>query len=309
MPMGMCEIMNALETPVYIERVSLADSAGVMRTRKAVSKGLKNQMEKKGFSFIEVLSPCPINWKMDPVSARRWITDVLESKYPVKKFRDADMLDAETSQARLPELDDTQLLELLEGGISLPEVRKDHSGFTQQRIKIAGFGGQGVLSAGVLLSQSAISEGLESSWLPSYGPEMRGGHANASVIISEENIGSPVVDDPTVLIAMNGPSLDLFEDAVESGGWIFVNSSVVERKVRRSDVHVCYVPATDIAKKEKILAAANIVMVSACLYHTHLLDITSLDAVIPLSVKRKEHIELNRRLIEQTITYLERGES
>ena len=218
MPMGMCEIMNALETPVYIERVSLADSAGVMRTRKAISKGLKNQIEKKGFSFIEVLSPCPINWKMDPVSARRWITDVLENKYPVKKYRDADMLDAETPQSRLPELDDAQLLELLEGGISLPEVRKDHSGFTQQRIKIAGFGGQGVLSAGVLLSQAAISEGLESSWLPSYGPEMRGGHANASVIISEENIGSPVVDDPTVLIAMNGPSLDLFEDAVESGG-------------------------------------------------------------------------------------------
>jgi 2-oxoisovalerate ferredoxin oxidoreductase beta subunit len=309
MPMGMCEIMDALETPVYIERVSLADSAGVMRTRKAISKGLKNQIEKKGFSFIEVLSPCPINWKMDPVSARRWITDVLESKYPVKKYRDADMLDTETLLTRLPELDDTQLLELLEGGISLPEVRKDHSGFTQQRIKIAGFGGQGVLSAGVLLSQAAISEGLESSWLPSYGPEMRGGHANASVIISEENIGSPVVDDPTVLIAMNGPSLDLFEDAVESGGWIFVNSSVVERKVRRRDVHVCYVPATDIAKKEKILAAANIVMVSACLYHTHMLDITSLEAVIPLSVKRKEHIELNRRLIGQTITYLERGES
>jgi 2-oxoisovalerate ferredoxin oxidoreductase beta subunit len=306
MPMGMCEIMEALETPVYVERVSLADSAGLMRTRKAIGKGLKNQMEQKGFSFIEILSPCPINWKMDPVSSRKWITQVLEKSYPVKKFRDRDLFEKQDNHDRLPLLDDSDLLKLLQGREVLPDLGRKHPGFAQQLIKVAGFGGQGVLSAGVLISQSAIAEGLESSWLPSYGPEMRGGHANASVIISDESIGSPVVDQPTVLIAMNGPSLDLFEDAVEPGGWIFINSSVVSRQVKRDDVNVCYIPATDIAKKEKILAAANVVMVTAFCHHTGLLNFETLRAVVPLSVKREEHIATNLRLIETTLAYLKK---
>ncbi len=303
-PIGMSEVMNALKAPVYIERVSLGSAAGVMRARKAIRKGLKNQMEHKGFSFIEVLSPCPINWKMDPVSARRWIVDVLEKHFPIQKFRDVtgDTKKGK-SHDRLPWMNDRQLVELLRGTEVLPDCQRAGHLLEEQRVKIAGFGGQGVLSAGVLLAKCGISEGLEATWLPSYGPEMRGGHANATVIIAQDNIGSPVVDDPNVLIAMNGPSLEAFEQSVVPGGWIFVNSSIVSGKVKRDDVHVRYVPATDIAKQENLLAAANVVMLTVYLVSTGVISIDTLRKVIPVSVKKKEFVDVNMRLIDRAAEF------
>ncbi len=303
-PIGMCEVMNALESPVYIERVSLGTPAEVMKTRKAIHKGLQCQLDHKGFSFIEVLSPCPINWKMDPISARRWIVTTLEKKYPVGCFRDRikDLSEGEKN-SRMPWLDDTEMVKLLRGSAVLPECTKYMNKMEEQRVKIAGFGGQGVLSAGVLLAKCGISEGLESTWLPSYGPEMRGGHANATVILSETHIGSPVVGNPNVLIAMNGPSLDTFEQTVVSGGWIFINSSIVTQKVQRDDVHVFTIPATDIAKEEKLLAAANVVMITAYLVKTGVLSVETLRKILPVSIKKHEFIDVNLRLIEQTIAY------
>ena len=112
---------------------------------------------------------------------------------------------------------------------------------------IAGFGGQGVLFAGKFLVNKGMLEGKEVSWLPSYGPEMRGGTANCSVIVSGEPVGSPIVDHPDVLMVMNLPSLDKYENAVQPGGMIFVDSTLVERKVLRDDVKTFYVPATGIA--------------------------------------------------------------
>ena len=98
----------------------------------------------------------------------------------------------------------------------------------------AGFGGQGILFSGKVLAYKGLTEGKNVSWLPSYGPEMRGGTASCSVIVSDSPIGSPIVSNPDVLIAMNLPSLDLYEDRVVSGGIIFVDSSLVERKVKRT---------------------------------------------------------------------------
>ena len=127
-------------------------------------------------------------------------------------------------------------------------------------ILIAGFGGQGVLFAGKFLAYKGILEDKNVSWLPSYGPEMRGGTANCSIIISENAVGSPIVSNPDILIAMNLPSLDKYEDAVAPGGQIYVDSSLIDRKVKRSDVEAFYVPATKLADENGLSSLANMII-------------------------------------------------
>ncbi len=132
----------------------------------------------------------------------------------------------------------------------------------------AGFGGQGILFSGKVLAYKGLMEGKNVSWLPSYGPEMRGGTANCSVIISDTPVGSPIVSKPDVLIAMNLPSLDLFENSVKEGGMIFVDSSLIERKVQRTDVKVFYIPATKIASDNNVSKLANMIIVGKVLKET-----------------------------------------
>ncbi len=125
---------------------------------------------------------------------------------------------------------------------------------------IAGFGGQGILFAGKFLAYKGLNDGINVSWLPSYGPEMRGGTASCSVILSDTPVGSPIVSKPDVLIAMNLPSLDKYEDTVVPGGTIYVDSTLVERKVRREDVKVVYIPATKMASDNKTPTLANMII-------------------------------------------------
>ena len=129
------------------------------------------------------------------------------------------------------------------------------------QILIAGFGGQGILFAGKFLANKGLLEGRQLSWLPSYGPEMRGGTANCSVVLSDEPVGSPIVNKPDVLIVMNLPSLDKYEAAVVPGDTIFVDSSLIGREVTRTDVRVFYVPATKLAQENGIATLANMIMV------------------------------------------------
>ena len=112
------------------------------------------------------------------------------------------------------------------------------------RFLIAGFGGQGLLFAGKFIAYKGMIEEKQVTWLPSYGPEMRGGTASCSVVISDEPVSSPIVDTPDILMVMNLPSLDKYEDSVAPGGTIFVDSTLIERKVKRTDVNVVYIPAT-----------------------------------------------------------------
>ena len=128
------------------------------------------------------------------------------------------------------------------------------------QILIAGFGGQGVLFAGKFLATKGLIEGKNVSWLPSYGPEMRGGTANCSVIISDDPVGSPIVNEPNCLIAMNLPSLRRYENSVVPGGMILIDSTLIEEKVERSDVSVFYVPATKMAKDEGFSTLANMIL-------------------------------------------------
>ncbi len=130
-------------------------------------------------------------------------------------------------------------------------------------IMIAGFGGQGVMAIGKTLAEAGMKEGKDVSWLPSYGPEMRGGTANCCVVISEDEIICPIVLEPTELIAMNLPSLLKFEPTVKAGGTIFVNSSIISEKITRQDVRAVYVPCLDIANELGNAKVANMVMLGA----------------------------------------------
>lgn len=129
----------------------------------------------------------------------------------------------------------------------------------------SGFGGQGILFAGKFLAYKGLIEDKQVSWLPSYGPEMRGGTASCSVIISDEPVGSPIVSNPDILVAMNLPSLDRYEDAVVPGGMIFLDSTLIERKVKRDDVSVFYLPATKLANDNKMPTLANMILIGKIL--------------------------------------------
>ena len=138
---------------------------------------------------------------------------------------------------------------------------------------IAGFGGQGVLRLGQLIAYAGMVDGREVSWLPSYGPEMRGGTANCNIMYSDAPIGSPIVTSATALITLNGPATDKFENTVRKGGDIFVNSSIVERKIERQDVNAYYIPANDIAIKLGNARIMNMVMLGAYLEKTNLFSV------------------------------------
>ena len=136
------------------------------------------------------------------------------------------------------------------------------------RFLIAGFGGQGILFAGKFLVNKGMMEGKQVTWLPSYGPEMRGGTANCNVIISDNPVGSPIVQNPNVLMVMNTPSLDKYEKTVVPGGKVFVDSSLVSRKVERTDVEVTYIPATKMAGEMGIPTLANMILLGAIVKST-----------------------------------------
>ena len=161
---------------------------------------------------------------------------------------------------------------------------------------IAGFGGQGVLFAGKFLAYKGLTDEKNVSWLPSYGPEMRGGTASCSVIISDSPVGSPIVSKPDILIAMNLPSLDKYEDSVAPGGIIFLDSTLIERQVRRTDVTVYRVPATQMASDNKIPTLANMIIMGKVLAVTGQFDdeagvTAGLKKVI--SAKRSDMLDVN----------------
>jgi 2-oxoisovalerate ferredoxin oxidoreductase beta subunit len=299
-PIGMAEVISSLKAPVFIERVSLASPSKILSAQKAVKKALLNQVERKGFSFVEILSPCPVNWRMEPVKALEWIAHDLEPVFPVKTFRDNSVTAVPIADyaSKHPWLNDTELLALFQQGKEQPRTSGTAARpVIDQFVKISGFGGQGVLSAGSMLAKCAVVEGLTATWLPSYGAEMRGGTANTSVIISSREIGSPVVNTPNVLLALNGPSLDVFEDTVQPGGLIIVNESIISRKVKRSDVTAIYLPASDLARKEGFIAGANTVMLTAYILASRIIPLDTFRSLIPLSVKKKQLADLNLKIV------------
>lgn len=174
-----------------------------------------------------------------------------------------------------------------------------------KQILIAGFGGQGILFSGKFLAYEGLLEEKEVSWLPSYGPEMRGGTANCSIILSDEPIGSPIVLNPDILIAMNLPSLDKYENETASGGQIFVDSSLIDKKVERDDVEVYYIPATRLASEEGLNGLANMIMIGHFIKKTGIIPYDNIrktmEKIVP--AKKIELLDLNIKAVELGYNY------
>ena len=173
------------------------------------------------------------------------------------------------------------------------------------QIMIAGFGGQGVLFAGKFLAYKGMVQNKQISWLPSYGPEMRGGTANCSVVISDTPVGSPIITNPDMLIAMNLPSLQKFVDAVVPGGVIILDSTLIDVKVERTDVKVFYIPATQMAKDAGFSTLANMILTGKALKE---MDIVSwegnretLESFIP--AKKANLIDINCQALQTGYDY------
>ena len=167
------------------------------------------------------------------------------------------------------------------------------------QILFAGFGGQGILFSGKFVAYKGLLEDVQVSWLPSYGPEMRGGTANCSVILSDDPVGSPIITEPDVLVAMNAPSLAKYVDAVVPGGQIYVDSSLIDMKVERDDVAVFYIPATQMAKDEGIGSLANMIIVGHLLENHPELSFAGTEEVVEKLVPAKKAAmkELNMKAL------------
>jgi 2-oxoglutarate ferredoxin oxidoreductase subunit gamma len=172
----------------------------------------------------------------------------------------------------------------------------------QNEIIVAGFGGQGVLFAGQLLAYAAMDEDKQVTWFPSYGPEMRGGTANCTVVIGDEEIGSPVVSNPTVVIAMNLPSMDKYEDTIKTGGLLLANQSMINHEPTRSDIRIALVPCNDIAEELGNPRLANMVMLGAMLANTDILPVESIEKSLREHLPKRHH-----HLIEHNLKALKRG--
>ncbi|MBQ4451447.1 MAG: 2-oxoacid:acceptor oxidoreductase family protein [Clostridia bacterium] len=166
-------------------------------------------------------------------------------------------------------------------------------------ILISGFGGQGVLFTGKFLAYEGLLENKEVTWLPSYGPEMRGGTCNCSVIISDTPIGSPLVPYPDVLIAMNLPSLDKFENDIVPGGMVFYDSSLIERGVARTDIRAFPIPATKMANDAGFATLANMIVMGKMLKETNMFPAETIDKTLAkvVSARKQNLLELNKTAI------------
>ncbi len=299
-PLHVSELLSTLEAPVYIERVGLGDNKQIAQAARAIRRGLENQVRGLGFSFIEVLSPCPTIWKLTPVEAQHWVRDVMEKTFPLGVYRDRTkerLAAAPLEPDAAPPLGDlVRILGVAEE--DLPEgntaaLARDRE--VNLELRIAGFGGQGVLLLGEMLAEAGLDAGLEVSWLPSYGPEMRSGTSNCHVRLSRQTIDSPLVTAPNLLVAMNEPSLRKFEKSVRSGGWIIYNGDEYPADCAREGVHVLAAPFTQLADELGDKRAANMVMLGALLEIAGALPQVSIDAALQRLVKNQRWVELDVR--------------
>lgn len=257
-PLHMCELINQLQAPVFIARVSFSNLAKARQARLAIRKALEIQRDGKGYAFVEVLMSCLTNQKQTVEESIRFVAEQMEKEFPLGTFRDA----AATAQP-IVRMESDYRKETLDRLMNLdvdhaPDAQPDPAAPTFS-VKVAGFGGQGVLSLGVILARAACAAGKFVSWYPSYGPEQRGGTANCAVVISGQPIGSPVIYEADVLIAMNRPSLNKFAPQIKPGGLLLYNAAIGEFQVP-AGVRALAVPALELATEGGSPHASNMAM-------------------------------------------------
>ncbi len=299
-PIRMCELLSTLEAPAYIERVALTDSKQHMRARKAVRRALQTQVDGKGFSFVEILTACPTGWKVTPPEAIKWVEQNMFPVFPLGIFKDRkenghDTPIRVTGKARseaAAAADQAAQGTVTPGALARAEMEP-------VSMKISGFGGQGILFAGIALAEAGMREGLQVSWIPSYGPEMRGGTAHCHVRLSKDSIPSPLINRPSAVLAFNEPSIEKFAPEIIPGGLLMLNSSMIKSDTTRTDIRVLKIPATQAANDVGNPKVANMIMLGAYLEASHALDPESILASLSHHGMRPELVKINRGALEK----------
>jgi 2-oxoisovalerate ferredoxin oxidoreductase beta subunit len=229
-PMKMAELIAGLDGPVYVERVALYDNKRRARAKRAIRNALEVQVTGRGFGFVEVLSECPLHLGLEPDEAEDWVREHMEPVFPLgikKDTRDG----AAFPEFPTPEFEPEQVLDVVnattERSPRFAEGFPSHIDPKDVSLKLAGAGGDGAQTAALLITRCAISEGFDSTHIPSYGPESRGGTSYADVHVAAEEVLSPASPAPHILVAFNAPSLAKFGPTVQPGGTIVYDASVI----------------------------------------------------------------------------------
>ena len=315
-PLHVCEVFSQLQAPVYIARVSVADTRRIMQAKQAIRKVFEIQRDKKGYAILEILAPCPTNFKMSPGKAAEFCMNEMEREFPLGVFRDSTKEGSEASNAG------REVSSCVPGSSPLLSVRPvpqvatchdlfaekdavqeavDDSAFAERRFKFAGYGGQGILSLGLCIAEAARLERRHTLWFPSYGPEQRGGSANCSVVVSGTPIGSPTVEHPDVLVCMNQPAYERFVGDVRKGGTVIVDETVPVNVQPPEGVKLVRWPAIKMAEEFGVPKAANTMMLAALKkFALTGLSGTSLEESLVASFKKKPELgEKNRELLRR----------
>lgn len=297
-PLHVCEVFNQLKAPVFIARVSVADTKRIMQAKQAIRKVFEIQRDKKGYAILEILAPCPTNFKMNPEKAAQFCMNEMEKEFPLGTFRDESATREARTVRPIPQV--ATCAELFAEKTVIPAAETDPT-FAEKRFKFAGYGGQGILSLGLTVAEAARLEKRHTLWFPSYGPEQRGGSANCSVVVSGTPIGAPTVEHPDVLVCMNQPAYERFVGDVKAGGLVIVDETVPVNVQPPEGVKLVRWPAIRMAEEFGVPKAANTMMLAALKKFkcTGLSD-ENLETALVASFKKKPELgEKNRILLRK----------
>ena len=293
-PLRVAEMMAQLDGPVYVERVALFDNKQRVIAQKAIKKAVWMQVERRGFALVEVLAECPLHLGQTPEAAERWVKERMLPVFPLGVKKDVARAREPWPSAPVPTFEPDSVYTVV--GATADPVARFASAFPSKRwgtdisLKLAGAGGDGAQTAAMILARAAVNEGFDSTHIPSYGPESRGGTSYADVHIAEREVLSPAAPDPHILVAFNAPSLAKFGPRVAAGGVILFDSSVTPQAPSMPEVTFVPIAATTIAAEIGRPLVKNVVMLGALAEATAILPVESFLAAIRASLRDKPEL-------------------
>src|SRR5574344_1886862 len=272
-PLKITELIAQLEGTCYVTRQSAQTPAAIRKTKNAIRKAFENSAMNKGTSFIEVVCTCNSNWKLSPVKSIKWMEENMFPFYKLGDRKDRYLFNVYINQ---------KIFNM------------------KEEIIIAGFGGQGVLSMGKILAYSGIMQNKEVTWMPSYGPEMRGGTANVTVILSDKKISSPILSKYDTAIILNQQSMDKFEPLVKPGGLLLYDPNGITRHPVRKDITVCSIAAADESAMMGNAKAFNMIVLGAFLKKKPIVEMENVILGLKHSLPERAHklIPMNEAAIK-----------
>jgi 2-oxoisovalerate ferredoxin oxidoreductase beta subunit len=287
-PLKMAEMVGQMDGPVYVERVALFDNKQRVRAKKAIKKAVRLQVERRGLSFVEVLSECPTHLRLTPLETEQWVKECMVPIFPLGVKKDVEV--EPWFDLGRPSFEPDEVAAVI-GSTTEPPSRfgtgfPSHIDEEDIAIKFAGAGGDGAQTIALLTTRAAINEGFDSTYIPSYGPESRGGTSYADVRVATDEVLSPACPEPDILVVFNAPSLEKFGPNVRPGGTILYDSSVIANVPALPGITLHGVPFTQIAVELGKKMVKNVVALGALQAATELFPRESFVAVMREALKQ-----------------------